>query len=200
MAEWLFELFPDEPEGLLSRRFHTLVSGATCAEVAREIGVGDHLRLGKGAYADGAKGSDNVLGDALEALLGALFRERGLDAARAWVRARWATRVQVTTVAHKHPKAELQEWALGANRGLPEYRVLSEEGPPHARRHTVAVRLGELEEIATASTKREAEAEAARALMASTLAAEAARPRKRRRVDRAIVPHRPGLSPDPDRA
>lgn len=192
MAEWLYELYPDEPEGVLSRRVHTLVSGATCAEVAREIGVADHLRLGKGAQADGAKGSDNVLGDVVEALLGALYRERGLDAARDWVRARWAGRIRVEATARKHPKAELQDWSLGHNRGLPQYRVVEESGPPHERRHTVAVRLGDLEEVATASTKREAEGEAARALMAAVLAAEADRPRKRRRADRAIVPARRG--------
>ena len=192
MAEWLYELYPDEPEGVLSRRVHTLVSGATCAEVAREIGVAAHLRLGKGAQADGAKGSDNVLGDVVEALLGALYRERGLGAARDWVRTRWATRIGVEATAHKHPKAELQDWSLGNNRGLPIYRVVDESGPPHERRHTVAVRLGELEEVATASTKREAESMAARTLMAAVLAAEADRPRKRRRVDRAMVPARRG--------
>jgi len=191
MAEWLYELYPDEPEGVLSRRFHTLVSGATCAAVAREIGVADHLRLGKGAYADGAKGSDNVLGDVVEALLGALHREAGLDAARAWVRKRWADRVRGPATAAKHPKAELQDWALGNNRGMPAYTLVEEAGPPHARRHTVAVRLGGLEETATALTKREAEAEAARLLMAALLALEEARPPKRRRGDRAVVRARP---------
>jgi hypothetical protein len=80
MATWLFELYPDEPEGKLSRRFNVLVSGETCAEVARELGVPDHVILGKQAREDGASDSDNVLGDITEALIGALYLEAGLDA------------------------------------------------------------------------------------------------------------------------
>ncbi|WP_262509202.1 ribonuclease III domain-containing protein, partial [Salmonella sp. S071_01786] len=76
MAEWLFEEFPDEPEGALSKRLNALVSGIVCADIAREIGVQAHLRLGKQARDDGASDSDNILGDVMEARLGTLFRER----------------------------------------------------------------------------------------------------------------------------
>src|SRR3712207_3203850 len=79
VATWLYELFPDEPEGKLSRRFNALVSGETCAEIAREIGVGAQLKLGKQAREDGAADSDNVLGDVVESLIGALYLERGLE-------------------------------------------------------------------------------------------------------------------------
>lgn len=72
VATWLFELFPDEPEGKLSRRFNALVSGEVCAEIARELGVGGQARLGKQAREDGAADSDNVLGDIVEALIGAI--------------------------------------------------------------------------------------------------------------------------------
>jgi ribonuclease-3 len=75
IAEWLFERFPDEPEGALSRRLNALVTGPVCADVAREVGVVPHLRLGKQARDDGAADSDNVLGDVMEALIGALYLE-----------------------------------------------------------------------------------------------------------------------------
>ena len=78
MAEWLYELFPDEPEGALSKRLNALVTGAVCADVARDIGVRAHLRLGKQARDDGASDSDNVLGDVMEALIGALYLDGGL--------------------------------------------------------------------------------------------------------------------------
>lgn len=178
MAEWLYELFPDEPEGLLSRRINVLVSGATCAEVAREIGLPDHVRLGKGAKAT-TRDSDHVLGDVVEALLGALYLEAGLDAARGWVRRRWDARIHAASTAKKHPKAALQEWAEANNRGLPRYSVLEASGPDHQRTYTVAARVGEEQAQATAGTKREAETEAADALLRMILSATSTRRRKR---------------------
>jgi len=90
MARWLYTRFPQEKEGQLSRRFNQLVAGGTCAIIARDVGVRAHMRLGKQARDDGAIESDNVLGDVMEALIGALFLERGMDAADALVRRLWA--------------------------------------------------------------------------------------------------------------
>ncbi|MFX5656392.1 ribonuclease III domain-containing protein, partial [Acinetobacter baumannii] len=82
IAEWLYERFAGEPEGALSRRLNALVTGPMCANVAREVGVPPLLRLGKQARGDGAADSDNVLGDAMEALIGALYLEFGFAPAR----------------------------------------------------------------------------------------------------------------------
>lgn len=183
VAEWLYQLFPDESEGLLSRRINVLVSGATCAEVARAIGLPDHVRLGKGAKAT-TRDSDHVLGDVVEALLGALYLERGLDGARAWVRRHWETRIHSKATAKKHPKAALQEWAESKGRGLPRYAVLDASGPDHQRSYTVAARVGETSAEATAGTKREAETEAADALLRALVAAT---PAKKRRGPRTSV-------------
>ena len=166
MAEWLFALFPDEPEGMLSRRINVLVSGATCADVAREIGVPERLRLDKGIKAT-AKDSDHILGDVVEALLGALYLEAGLPAARDWVRRHWEARVHSAVTARKHPKAALQEWSEANGRGLPRYRVVEQSGPDHARAFTVAARVGDTEEMAAGATKRDAETAAATALLAA---------------------------------
>ena len=179
VAEWLYALFPDEPEGLLSRRINVLVSGATCAEVARAIGLTDQVRLGKGAKAT-TRDSDHVLGDVVEALLGALYLEAGLDAARGWVRRHWDARIRSVATAKKHPKAALQEWAEAHGRGLPRYIVLGETGPDHQRQHSVAVRVGEESAQATATTKREAETAAAEALMVQLLAAVPVKKRRQR--------------------
>src|SRR3546814_3804698 len=89
MATWLYELFPEEPEGKLSRRFNALVSRETCAEVGRTLGVGGQVILGKQARDDGAADSDNVLGDVVEALIGALYLESGLGSATAFIRRAW---------------------------------------------------------------------------------------------------------------
>lgn len=165
MAEWLWELFPAEPEGQLSKRFNALVTGAVCAEVARAIGVRGHLRLGKQAHGDGASDSDNVLGDVMEALIGAWYREAGLEGARAFVREMWASRVQRHAAAPQHPKSALQEWAAAAGRRTPEYIVLDRSGPGHAPRFTVRVAIGKLDAEATGGSKQEAETAAAKALL-----------------------------------
>jgi len=166
LAEWLYERFPDEPEGKLSRRFNALVTGATCAEVAREIGVPAHLRLGKQARDDGAAGSDNVLGDVMEALIGAYFRERGFDAAKGLVRRLWADRIDAQASAPKHPKSALQEWAAANNRRPPEYELIERSGPGHAPRFRVRAAIGKLAEAeGEGSSKGAAETEAAAALL-----------------------------------
>ncbi len=167
MAEWLYELFPDEPEGAMSKRLNALVAGPVCAQVAREIGVPPHLRLGKQARDDGAADSDNVLGDVVEALLGALYLEAGYVPARAFVRTHWDARVRADLVAPQHPKSALQEWAAAAGRAAPVYTITDRAGPGHAPRFTVRVAIGrQLEASAEGGSKQEAERTAATALLA----------------------------------
>jgi ribonuclease-3 len=165
MAEWLFERFPHEAEGALSRRLNSLVTGAVCAEVAREQGVVAHLRLGKQAREDGAADSDNVLGDVIEALLGAFYLQHGHAAARAFVRRAWGDRIESQEQAPKHPKSALQEWAAAHNRKAPAYEVIDRSGPNHAPRFTVQVTIGKLEASAEGTSKQEAETAAAKALL-----------------------------------
>ncbi|WP_079247323.1 ribonuclease III [Sphingomonas turrisvirgatae] len=167
LADWLYERFPAEPEGKLSRRFNSLVTGVVCAEVAREIGVPAHLRLGKQARDDGAASSDNVLGDVMEALIGALYLDAGFDVARDWVRSLWAGRIDEQGSAPKHPKSALQEWAAANNRRPPDYELVDRSGPGHAPRFKVRAVIGKLAEAeGEGSSKQEAETAAAEALLA----------------------------------
>ena len=166
VSEWVFDRFAGEPEGKLSRRFNALVSGETCAEVARDAGVPAHLILGKQARDDGAANSDNVLGDVMEALIGALYLEAGLDEARTLVRRLWADRVDTQTAAPRHPKSALQEWAAANKRKPPEYEIKDRSGPQHALRFVVSVTIkGAGEASATGGSKQEAETAAAAALL-----------------------------------
>lgn len=165
IADWLYDLGMDS-EGKLAQRLNALVARAICAKIAREIGTPPHLRLGKQARDDGAADSDNVLGDVMEALLGAAFLEQGFDAARDIVRNLWQEAVEGHAGRAKHPKSALQEWAAGNQRKPPEYGLVDRSGPDHAARFTVRVsvhRVGEVE--ATANSKQEAETEAARLFM-----------------------------------
>jgi len=166
MAEWLFELFPGEPEGALSKRLNALVTGAVCADVARDLGVSVQMKLGKQARDDGAADSDNVLGDVMEALIGALYLDAGLEPARAAIRKAWGDRVKTQGAAPQHPKSALQEWAAANNRRTPAYEVVERSGPHHAPRFTVKASIGALAEAtATGSSKQEAETAAAAALL-----------------------------------
>lgn len=165
IADWLYH-HVDAQEGTLAQRLNALVSGQSCAAVARSLGVPAYVRLGKQARDDGASESDNVLGDIMESLLGAAFIDMGFEPTRALVRRFWAEAVEGHTGRSKHPKSALQEWAAGNQRRPPVYEVTDRSGPDHAARFTVRVSVHNVGAVeATATSKREAETEAARLFM-----------------------------------
>lgn len=165
-ATWLYELLPDEPEGKLSRRLNALVARDVCAEIARELGIGGKARLGKQARDDGASDSDNVLGDIVEALIGALYLEGGLEAATRFIRSAWSDRVTRQGKAPTHPKSALQEWAAANDRKPPVYQLTGRTGPHHAPRFVVEVAIRDVGAAsAEGLSKQEAETAAAKALL-----------------------------------
>jgi ribonuclease-3 len=165
VAEWLYRN-DQGAEGELALRLNTLVSRQACAAVARTVGVPEHVRLGKQARDDGAADSDNVLGDIMEALLGASMVESGFAPTREVAHRLWGTALKGRGGSSKHPKSALQEWAAGGRRKPPEYEVVDRSGPDHAARFTVRVKVRNVGEIeATANSKQDAETEAARRFM-----------------------------------
>jgi ribonuclease III len=165
IGEWLYKLEAAD-EGRLSQRLNALVSRATCAAVARSVGLGEHIRLGKQARDDGGHDSDNILGDVMEALIGASFVTHGFEATQGMVRALWADEVAGKAGVAKHPKSALQEWAAGNRRKMPEYRLVERSGPDHAARFSVAVSIKGVGEVeALGSSMREAETAAAEEFM-----------------------------------
>ena len=166
IGRWLYERFDKEPEGKLSRRYNVLVSRETCAEVGRSLDLAERIKLGKQAREDGANRSDNVVGDVVEALMGALLLDGGLDAADAFIRRAWAPFVESQGKAPKHPKSALQELAAARNWAAPEYEVARKSGAHHAPRFTVQVAIKNVgEATAEGSSKQEAETAAATALL-----------------------------------
>jgi ribonuclease-3 len=166
IARWLYERFEKEPEGKLSRRYNVLVSRETCAEIGRELGLAERIKLGKQAREDGASRSDNVVGDVVEALVGALLVDSGLATADAFIRRAWAPYVESQGKAPKHPKSALQELAAARNWAAPEYEVARKSGAHHAPRFTVQVAIRNIgEATAEGSSKQEAETAAATALL-----------------------------------
>ncbi|MBV9882571.1 MAG: ribonuclease III [Sphingomonadaceae bacterium] len=166
IADWLYELFPAEPEGKLSRRLNVLVSRSTCAEVARDLELAGQMRLGKQARDDGAFESDNVLGDMVESLTGALWLEAGFETAKTFIRKAWGDRVNRRDSAPQHPKSALQEWAAANDRKAPAYEVIGRSGPQHAPTFVVRVAIrGVGEAEAEGLSKQDAETEAAQVLL-----------------------------------
>jgi ribonuclease-3 len=166
IADWLYVQFPGEPEGKLTRRFHQLVSREVCARVAREIGIPEVVKLGQQARADGGANSDNILGDVMEALIGAVYLDRGVNDARAMIRRLWAPEVSTVAEAPKHPKMRLQEWAAAKNLKVPVYTLLGRTGPHHSPRFRVELAIAGLSSVeAEGSSKQDAETAAARAFL-----------------------------------
>lgn len=166
VAEALYVRYPTEAEGVLSRRYNALVARETCAEVGRSIGLPPLIKLGRQARDDQANRSDNVVGDVVESLIGALMIDGGIDVARAFILSAWGPYLEGQGRAPQHPKSALQELAAAKGRKTPHYELIGRSGAHHAPRFTVKVSvpgLGEAE--ADGSSKQEAETAAAAALL-----------------------------------
>ncbi len=162
VARWLYERFPNEPEGKMSRRYNALVARETCAEIGRAIGLPPHIRLGKQAREDFANLSDNVVGDVVEALIGAIYLDLGMAPAEAFIRKSWGSLLDEQKRAPVHPKSALQELAAAKELGVPAYAIVSRFGPHHAPRFRVKVSLGRHGEAeAEGDSKQDAETAAA---------------------------------------
>jgi ribonuclease III len=166
IARALYERYPKEPEGNLSKRYNALVDRETCAEVGREIGVPRLVRLGKQAREDGASQSENVVGDVVEALIGALLLDDGLAVAERFILQTWEPYLTSQRRAPQHPKSALQELAAAKGCKTPAYEVVGRTGAHHAPKFTIRVSVPKLgEATAEGSSKQEAETAAAAALL-----------------------------------
>lgn len=163
MAEWLAERFPGEREGDLGKRLASLVARDACAKVAESMGLAAALHMPAGESRAGLREKLNVQADAMEALLGALYLDGGLDAARRVVRQEWAALLEADMKPPMSAKTRLQEWTLGRGLGLPEYRLVSRSGPPHAPVFVAAVLAAGREAQGVGESKRAAEQTAAEA-------------------------------------
>lgn len=166
MAEWLAERFPREQEGELGRRLAYLVSQPVLAGVAEAVGLAAVLSVSPGEAKAGVAKRATVLADALEAALGALYLDGGLDVARDFVRRAWNEAMTEQADPPKDAKTALQEWAQKRGKDLPVYEVSGRSGPPHAPEFTVTVAVGAFEGIGAAGSKRAAEQLAAGDLLA----------------------------------
>ena len=165
---YLFERYPDRSEGDLTSYRAALVNTSTLSAVATALGVNDYLLLSRGEARDTGRARQYILANTLEALIGAMYLDRGYGAAEAFVAAHILplTDEIVEKDLWRDAKSRLQEVAQEKRSETPRYRVLSEEGPDHDKHFTVAVFIGS-EEVArgTGRSKQEAEQEAARSAL-----------------------------------
>ena len=165
IAEWLIERFPDEQEGKLGLRFADLVSREALAAIGNSIGYGKAVSLGTPSAATEAAGA-NVLADAIEAALAALYLDSGLDQARHFVRRVWEKRITGQVLPPEDAKTTLQMWLQGRGKPLPVYDVVAATGPSHAPHFVISVTGAGKTGVGEGGTKRSAERAAAAALLA----------------------------------
>ena len=167
MAQALFMGDRGAAEGQLAPRFNALVRQETCADVAREIGLGDVLKLGRSETMSVGRRKEALLGDAMEALIASIFLDAGFETAQQVVLRLWGARIANVDLDARDAKTALQEWAQARGYTTPTYTELNRDGPDHQPNFTVEVRL-ENNEVAEgrAGTKRQAEQSAAKALLA----------------------------------
>ncbi len=166
MAEALLLQDPEATEGQLAPRFNALVRKETCADVAREIDLGSVLKLGRSEMMSGGRRKQALLGDAMEAVIAAVYRDAGFDAARDMILRLWGERIERVEADARDPKTALQEWAQARGGRPPSYDLVARSGPDHAPVFTIAVRLDSGEEArASAGSKRQAEQAAAQLLL-----------------------------------
>ncbi len=169
VADWLFRHEKAADEGQLSRMRAHLVKRETLAEVARELQLGDILRLGPGELRSGGQNRDSILADAVEAIIAAVYLDGGIEAARTLVRHLLGERLTTAgqQLQQKDAKTRLQEYLQGRRLSLPRYQVERVEGDQHRQRFTVSCRVDGLD-IATegqGSSRRKAEQQAAAAFL-----------------------------------
>ena len=143
IAEELSQAFPDAPEGELAPRFNALVRRETLAEIATEIDLGKHLRLGRSESISGGRRKSAILADALEAVIAALYLDGGLEAAQTFIRQFWSDRILSARTAPLDAKTRIQEWAQGRGFAPPAYDLVNQSGPDHAPVFHVAAHLGD---------------------------------------------------------
>ncbi|MFC4671216.1 ribonuclease III [Seohaeicola nanhaiensis] len=166
MADALLDHDKSATEGQLAPRFNALVRKETCAEVAREVDVGAVLKLGRSEMMSGGRRKIALLGDAMEAVIAAVYRDGGMEPARRMILRLWGARIASVEADARDSKTVLQEWLQARGQTPPTYEAVSRTGPDHAPVFVIAARLADgTEARASATSKRQAEQAAAAALL-----------------------------------
>ena len=166
IAEELLRKNPNSTEGEIATYYNSLVKKETCAFIAKEIGLENLLTLGKSVKRTNDRQKDKILGNAIEALIGAIFLDAGFEISKQLVLKVWRKQIDIVRDIEAHAKTALQEFLQSKGQEPPTYKQISRTGPDHDPDFCVEVVLGSgLNAIGSGSTKRMAETKAAEQIL-----------------------------------
>jgi ribonuclease-3 len=165
VADEIYMRFPEADEGVMSRLRAHLVNRESLAIIAQKLDLSDELILGQGEMKSGGKHRSSILSDAVEALIGAIYKDKGLEASRAWVLSVFKNQLESLTLetATKDPKTQLQEYLQARGIAVPKYSVISTTGLDHNQQFKVECQVDGIDNHAssTASSRKKAEQKSA---------------------------------------
>jgi len=170
IAEAIFNKFPKASEGELSRLRASLVNQESLADLARKHNFGDYLILGSGELKSGGFRRASILSDAVEAIMGAIIKDKGIDASKDWILELFAERLQGLSLDNwqKDPKTRLQEYMQSKQCDVPMYTLISESGLPHDKTFKVACAIALIDDkvVGMGISRKKAEQQAAELMLA----------------------------------
>ena len=165
LSKKLFDLYPKLTEGVLDKKFASLVNRKTCCDIAWSIGIQNYIVIGNKKKKI-IKADEKILSDCCEAIIGAIYIDRGIDIVRNYILKIWKKKIEASNVTILDPKTKLQEYSLKAYKKLPLYRLVSSSGPRHNPIYKIAVSIiGSKHFIGAGNSKQQAELDAAAKLL-----------------------------------
>jgi len=165
LSKKLFDLYPNETEGILDKRFANLVNRKTCCDVAWSLNIQNHIILGNPKIKV-TKGDEKILSDCCEAIIGAIYIDHGFETVRNYILKIWKNYIDKSIITILDPKTILQEYSLKKYKKLPTYRLINSTGPKHSPIYKITVSIiGSKEYIGTGSSKQQAQLNGAAKLL-----------------------------------
>ncbi len=165
LSQMLLDSYPKEKEGIIDKKFANLVNKKTCAIIAKRINLKEYMILGD-SYKGFQKGDEKITSDALEALIGAIYLDKGLETAKKFILNNWKNELNKTHLDEVDSKTKLQEFSLKNYKKLPIYRIFKKKGPEHSPLFKVEVKIHKSKSyLATGKSRKEAEQKAAKKLL-----------------------------------
>ena len=165
LSKKLFDLYPKLTEGVLDKKFASLVNRKTCCDIAWSIGIQNYIVIGNKKKKI-IKADEKILSDCCEAIIGAIYIDRGIDIVRNYILKIWKKKIEASNVTILDPKTKLQEYSLKTFKKLPLYRLVSSSGPRHNPIYKIAVSIiGSKHFIGVGNSKQQAELDGAAKLL-----------------------------------
>lgn len=156
ITEWLIHQYPDDDEGALAKKRASLICGDVLYNIAFGLDIQKYIIMSDGEQKSGGRDSRRILENVIEALIGAMYLDSGLETCKKFIHKFWAQAVENTVVTPIDPKAYLQEWAQKSGRAIPSYNIIEQEGPAHKPIFTVEVTVENMPKFTAQGSSRKA--------------------------------------------